>query len=86
MGEDMALSLSKKGIDVIMTYNTSKEEADKVVIEINALEKKALTLQLDVSDISSLDNFIVRLSFALKESLFSRANSLGTCWDTGRYC
>ena len=74
LGRDMAISLSKKGIDVVLTYNTSKEEAEKVVSEINALGQKAVALQFDVSDIPSLDNFIVRLSFALKE-----------VWDTDKF-
>jgi len=67
LGRDMAISLSKKGIDVVLTYNTNKEEAEKVVSEIKSHGQKAVALQFDVSDIPSLDNFIVRLSFALKE-------------------
>ena len=67
LGKDMAISLSKKGIDVVLTYNSNKEEAEKVVSEINTRGQKAVALQFDVSDIPSLDNFIVRLSFALKE-------------------
>ena len=67
LGKDMAISLSKKGIDVVLTYLTNKEDAEKVVSEINTHGQKAVALQFDVSDIPSLDNFIVRLSFALKE-------------------
>lgn len=74
LGRDMAISLSKKGIDVVLTYNVNKEEAEKVVGEIEALGQKAVALQFDVSDIQSLDNFIVRLSFALKE-----------VWDTNKF-
>jgi len=74
LGKDMAISLSKKGIDVVLTYNTSKEEAEKVVTEIIDRGQKAVALQFDISDISSLDNFIVRLSFALKE-----------VWDTDKF-
>jgi NAD(P)-dependent dehydrogenase (short-subunit alcohol dehydrogenase family) len=67
LGKDMAISLSKKGIDVIVTYNTNKEEAEKVMNEIKLHGQKSVALQFDASDIPSLDNFIVRLSFALKE-------------------
>ena len=74
LGRDMAISLSKKGIDVVLTYNSKKEDAEKVVSEISALGQKAVALQFDVSDIPSLDNFIVRLSFALKE-----------VWDTDKF-
>jgi len=34
LGKDMALSLAKKGIDVLLTYNSNKIEAEKVVLEI----------------------------------------------------
>ncbi|HAH25709.1 MAG TPA: short-chain dehydrogenase [Prolixibacteraceae bacterium] len=74
LGKDMAFSLAKKGIDVVLTYNTSKEEAEKVENEIKDLGQKAVALQFDISDIASLDNFIVRLSFALKE-----------IWDTDKF-
>ena len=74
LGRDMAISLSKKGIDVILTYNVNKEDAEKVVSEINAIGQKAVALQFDVSDLQFLDNFIVRLSFALKE-----------VWDTDKF-
>jgi NAD(P)-dependent dehydrogenase (short-subunit alcohol dehydrogenase family) len=73
-GREMAISLSKKGLDVVLTYNINKEEAEKVVDEIEALGQKAVALQFDVSDVPSLDNFIVRLSFALKE-----------VWDTDKF-
>ena len=41
LGRDMALSLAAKGIDVILTYHTKKEEAEKVVSEIEGMEKKS---------------------------------------------
>ena len=28
LGKNMALSLAKKGVDVVLTYNSNKEEAD----------------------------------------------------------
>jgi len=67
LGKDMAYSLSKKGIDVIVTYLANKEEADLVVEDIMAQGRKAVALQLDMSEMDALDPFIVRLSFALKE-------------------
>ena len=66
LGKDMALSLAKKGIDVIITYNTNKEDADKVASEIINTGQKSASLQFDVSDIKSIDNFIKQLSETLK--------------------
>ena len=34
LGKNMALKLAEKGINVILTYNSKKEEADAVVSEI----------------------------------------------------
>lgn len=66
LGKDMALSLAQKGIDVILTYNTKKIEAEKVVNEIQSKGRKAVALQLDISDIKSLDDFIENVSGLLK--------------------
>lgn len=40
LGKDMALSLAKKGIDVILTYNTNESEAGNVVSEITSMGAK----------------------------------------------
>ena len=34
LGKNMALAIAKKGLDVIITYNTNKDAADAVVKEI----------------------------------------------------
>jgi len=67
LGREMAYAFSKRGIDVIVTYHSNKEEADKVVENITKEGHKAVALQLDMSDMDALDPFIIRLSFALKE-------------------
>jgi len=38
LGKDMALSLAKKGLDVVLTYHSKKDEAETVVEEIKKLE------------------------------------------------
>src|ERR1700712_1534958 len=68
LGKDMALSLAKKGIDVVITYNSKKEEALAVVREINQLGAKAAVLQLNVADIKSFDRFFIDLNNVLKEN------------------
>jgi NAD(P)-dependent dehydrogenase (short-subunit alcohol dehydrogenase family) len=67
IGRNSAISLSKKGIDVIITYNNQKEKADEVVKEIEASGAKAAAIQFDVGDISSFDSFVVKLSDVLKD-------------------
>jgi NAD(P)-dependent dehydrogenase (short-subunit alcohol dehydrogenase family) len=68
LGRDMALALSKKNIDVMLTYNTSKPEADKVVAEIAANGQKAVAIQFDVSDLKSFDKFLGQVSASLKQN------------------
>ncbi len=71
LGKDMALNLAKKGIDVILTYNSKKEEAEAVVAEIESNGRKAAALQLNVVDVKSFDDFIANV----KEVLQSKFNT-----------
>lgn len=57
LGKDMALQLAKKGLDVIITYNSNKVKADKVVSEIETLGQKAHAIQLDVSEYTQYEPF-----------------------------
>jgi NAD(P)-dependent dehydrogenase (short-subunit alcohol dehydrogenase family) len=67
LGRDMALSLAKKGIDVVFTYNSNKAAADEVVAEIEALGQKAKAFQLDTGNTSAFDNFYKEVTSYLKE-------------------
>ncbi|GLU42584.1 SDR family NAD(P)-dependent oxidoreductase [Allomuricauda sp. NBRC 101325] len=57
LGENMAIKLGEKGLNVLITYQSNKEEADKTVNEIESLGQKAYALQLDVADSNSFDAF-----------------------------
>ena len=58
LGKDMAISIAKKGIDVILTFRGNEEMAHETVKEIEALGQKAAALQLDMANIRSLDAFV----------------------------
>lgn len=66
LGRNMALALAKKGINVAITYNSNKAEADKVVEEIRSSGLKAIALQLNAGDIKSFDGFVSSLTTTLK--------------------
>ena len=66
LGKNMALSLAQKGINVILTYNSNKNEAEAVVTEIKKTGVKAATLQLNAGDIKSFDGFIDQVKGILK--------------------
>ena len=67
LGKNMALSLAKKGIDVVLTYNSNKAEADKVVAEIKLLGQQAAAFQLDAGNIKSFKAFFTGVTNYLKE-------------------
>jgi len=68
LGKEMAIALALKKNDLILTYNTNKTEADKVVSEIQAMGQKAIALQFDVSDLKSFDSFLIEVDRVLKEN------------------
>jgi NAD(P)-dependent dehydrogenase (short-subunit alcohol dehydrogenase family) len=67
LGKNMALALAKKGIDVVLTYNTNKEAADKVVSKIQSLGQNAYAFQLDTSNVKLFNNFMKEVTELLKE-------------------
>lgn len=67
LGKNTALALATKGIDVVVTYHSNLEEAQKVVSTVEEKGVKAVALQLDTSNIQAIDNFIDRFKQALQD-------------------
>lgn len=65
LGKNTAISIARHGGDVILTYRSGAEDAKAVVSEIEALGRKAVALQLDVSDISAFQAFAGSVKAAL---------------------
>ncbi len=83
LGKNSAIKIAQKGLDVIITYRSNKEEADHVVREIQALGRKAIAYQLDTRDIKSFDAFVKQVGDHLEENTGSRnidflVNNAGT--------
>jgi NAD(P)-dependent dehydrogenase (short-subunit alcohol dehydrogenase family) len=68
LGKNMALSLAKKGINVILTYHSKQDEAQAVVTEIEKAGLKAAALQLNAGDVKSFDSFFTGLKAVLKDT------------------
>ena len=66
LGKNMALSLAKKGINVLLTYHSQQAEAEAVVAEIEALGQKAVALQLNTADVAGFDAFYEQVKAALQ--------------------
>ncbi len=65
LGKEMALHLARAGRDVVLTYHSKEDEARAVVAQIEAVGRKAVALQLDVSDSKTFDAFAGRVKEAL---------------------
>ncbi|WP_281336859.1 SDR family NAD(P)-dependent oxidoreductase [Flavobacterium eburneipallidum] len=68
LGKNMALSLAEKGLDVVLTYHSKKDEAEEVVAEIEKLGQKAVAIQLNVAEASSFDSFFQNVKSTLQNT------------------
>jgi NAD(P)-dependent dehydrogenase (short-subunit alcohol dehydrogenase family) len=83
LGKDMALRLAEKGFDVIITYHSRKDEAIRVVEEIESHGRKGHALQLDVSAAATFDSFVNNVRSVLRtrfgaEVIDALVNNAGT--------
>lgn len=67
LGRNTAIAMVKQGMDVVLTYHSQQAQAQAVVDEIEALGRKAVALQLDVSRVNTFKAFATQLSAALAE-------------------
>ncbi|HFT7170550.1 TPA: SDR family NAD(P)-dependent oxidoreductase [Enterobacter hormaechei] len=57
LGKNAVLKLAAEGTDIILTWNSSQQEAQEVVREIEGKGRKAVALQLNVGDTASFARF-----------------------------
>ncbi|RYZ27716.1 MAG: SDR family oxidoreductase [Sphingobacteriales bacterium] len=67
LGKDMALSIAKKGLDVVITYNSKKDEATAVANQVRELGQKAAVLQLNVDSETGFGTFYQQLEIVLRD-------------------
>lgn len=65
LGRNAALHLARKGVGVVLTYRERKDEAERVVQEIENSGGRAAALALDMADTSRFADFAERLSTTL---------------------
>ncbi len=68
LGKNAALKIAQKGLDVIITYRSNKEEADAVVSEIKAMGQNAVAFQLDTKNSNSFDAFVKEVTDHMREN------------------
>jgi NAD(P)-dependent dehydrogenase (short-subunit alcohol dehydrogenase family) len=67
LGRSMVLNLARRGVISFFTYNSSSDEAKKVVAEAQAAGAKAIALKLDTGTTASFDAFVSDVRSALKQ-------------------
>lgn len=67
LGKNTALTLARKGVDVIVTYHNSDEEAKSVVSAIADIGARAVALQLDTSNTKTFDGFVEQVKQSLQD-------------------
>jgi NAD(P)-dependent dehydrogenase (short-subunit alcohol dehydrogenase family) len=67
LGRSTVLSLAKRGVHSIFTYNANRADADKVVVAANETGAKAIAVQLDTGKVSGLDPFVQSVHKALAD-------------------
>src|SRR5215472_9989655 len=67
LGRNTVLSLARRGVDSIFTYNAQRAEAAKVVELVAETGRRAIALQLDTGSVISFDPFVQRVRGALAE-------------------
>ena len=65
MGRDTVVRLAERGVSSIITYNTRRDEADKVVAAVREAGASGVALQLDVGNAVTFDAFVDRVRDAL---------------------
>jgi len=66
LGKSMALSIAKKGLNIVLTYNSNEKKAKEVIAEIEKLGQQAIAIQLNVTDFSKFDEFFVYVQKSIK--------------------
>jgi NAD(P)-dependent dehydrogenase (short-subunit alcohol dehydrogenase family) len=79
----MAIQLARKNFDIIITYNSNVDAANKVIEDVKSFGKKAVALQLDVAKSNDYDAFLIQVKEKLKSDfginhIHSLVNNAGT--------
>ncbi|HZH09865.1 MAG TPA: SDR family oxidoreductase [Microvirga sp.] len=68
LGRNTAVSIARHGSDAIITYQSREDDAQAAVAEIQALGRRAIALQLDISDVAGFPLFAKRVQAVLHET------------------
>ena len=67
LGRNMVQHIAGRGTDVIFTYQSNKDAADRLVAEVEGMGRRAAALQLDVGDAGAFDAFAGQVRGVLRD-------------------
>ncbi len=67
LGKNMVQHIAGRGTDVIFTYQSNKDAADRLVAEVEGMGRRAAALQLDVGDAGAFDAFAGQVGGVLRD-------------------
>src|ERR1700692_1752607 len=76
IGRNTVVSLAKRQVDSIFTFNTHSEDAKSLIAEAKAAGAQAIALELDAGKIASFDGFVASVENALSQLGQSRFDFL----------
>ena len=85
IGKDVVQSVAGRGTDVIFTYQSNREAADALVVEIEGTGRRAVALRLDVGDIGTFDAFVEQVRGVLRDRGTDRFQYLVNNAGTGNH-
>ena len=65
IGASAAIACAKRGLGVVLTYNSHRAGADSVVLDIEAMGGKAVALPLDVGKVATFTEFRARVAASI---------------------
>lgn len=80
IGRAIAIKLAKDGFQIMLTYASRAEEAEKVVAEITALGGQASAFSLDVADSAAVGSLFAN-EIKDKVNLYALVNNAGITQD-----
>ena len=68
LGKDIALSLARMGMDVVLTFNTNQAEGEAVADQIRTEGGRAAALRFDLADTQAIEPFMDEVRAVLREA------------------
>ncbi|ESQ90758.1 3-oxoacyl-ACP reductase [Asticcacaulis sp. AC460] len=67
LGRNMAHHLAARGVDILFTYRSRRDEAESLIEELRLIGRKAVAIQLDTGVIGQFAGFKAAVGSALKD-------------------